>query len=80
MFCEEDWKLTIYTTKEWKGYGKQNYYHNECRLEGNAVVKYKCHRQKSFDGHESEWIEEEQVEESWALEDPAMPDWLKKHL
>ena len=71
---------TIYETNEWNGYGKQNYYHNEYRREGDTVYKVKCHRFKSFDGDESSWEEEEEVVESWEIGDPSMPDWLEQYL
>lgn len=76
--CEEEDGETIYTTEEYNGYGKQNYYHNKYKLKDGKVAKFKCHRFKSFDGDESQWEENERLVESWDVDDPDMPEWLKK--
>ena len=71
---------TIYVTNEWKGYGKHDRYWNEYRLEGNEVCKYKCFRTKFFDGYENTKDYEETFVESWDINDPDMPDWLKEYI
>lgn len=73
-------KTLLYSTNEYSGGGKQNYYHNEYYREGDRVVKYKCHRYKFFDGKENTWETDERVDDSWELDDDTMPDWLHKYL
>lgn len=70
----------IYATNEWSGVGRQNYYWNEYRREGDMVLKFHCHRQKFFDGDESVWDRDETQVDSWEIDDPSMPEWLRGYL
>lgn len=72
--------MTVYVTKEHAGHGKHNYYWREYRLEDSVVVQYKCHRQKIFDGDENYWDKDEDVVQSWQLDDPNMPEWLHQYV
>lgn len=72
--------MLIYKTSEWEGYGKNNYYWNEYRLEGTTVYKYKCHRQKFFNGKENEWNYDESGESSWDINSDDLPEWIRSYL
>lgn len=72
--------MTIYTTREYDGYGKQNYFWYEYRLEGRRVIKVRRHRQRAFDGQESAWHTGEREQTSWEIGDPDMPQWLLRYL
>ena len=71
--------MTIYTTNEWKGYGKE-YYWNRYDVEGGDIVKYKCRRAKFFDGDENTWEEDEHEVDRWCIEDGNYPDWLNNYI
>lgn len=73
-------KKKIYETQEWKGYGKQNYYHNEYFQDKDIITKFKCNRRKFFNGEENEWLETKREEISWNKGDSDIPSWLKKHI
>lgn len=70
--------MLIYQTNSW-GYGKTKYW-NEYRKEGDTIYKYKCSKYKHFDGRENEWLENESLEESWDVNDPNIPEWLKQYI
>ena len=73
--------MTIYTTQEWDGYGKNDgKYWNEYRLEGNEVQKVRCHSYKFFNNRENEKCYDEDIVESWSTDDPNMPEWLKQYI
>lgn len=72
--------MIIYITNDRRLPGRQSYTWNEYELNGGIVTKYKCYRRKNFDGHENEWVKGRRADISWSVDDPNMPEWLRKHL
>lgn len=70
----------IYSTEEYKGHGKKNYNSYEYYRDGDTVTRIRHNRRKHFDGHDNEWVETDHVTDKWKVDDPSLPDWLKKHL
>lgn len=72
--------MTIYTTDADKRSDKQNIFYNEYRTEDGKIVKYRCHRHKNSIGDEGTWIASEEMVDSWAFDDPALPEIIRKHI
>lgn len=68
---------TIYSTNSWKGGSKNSSYRYRYDDEGDEIVKYKEHNYKYFDGDENVRESKDTKVDSWAKDDPSMPDWLK---
>ena len=69
--------MNLYTTNEYKGHGKNNYFWYEYRKKGNKITKNRCSRTKIFDGHENEWVRDESEVDSWNIKDSGLPGWLR---
>ena len=72
---------TIYTTlHSWKS-GKNSWFWNEYRLDGDIIKKVRCGTRKVFTGDENEWRSaKEKLLESWKVTDKLLPEWLKKYI
>lgn len=55
-------------------------FYNEYRTEDDKIVKYRCHRHKDTAGDEGTWIASEEMFDSWAFDDPALPEIIRKHI
>lgn len=73
-------KKRIYCTREWKGYGKQNYSHYEYFQNGDQISKVKCRRFKTFDGDENTWNNSENVEWTKNKSESDLPEWLQNYI
>ena len=72
--------MTVYKTKELCGYREQNYRWVGYRLERGKVAKYKCRRREISDGSGIRLTEDETRIALWSINDPEIPEWLRKYL
>ena len=72
--------MISYTTKKFLSHRTLKTYWYEYRQEGDVIAKYRCIRQPIMNERKVDQNESEEFYCSWNIDDPTMPDWLRRHI